>query len=48
MAAPLRTIDYLVDTGDMVELRGERYRRSRVRGVINVGGLKAHPRRSRR
>src|SRR3989449_4848443 len=33
-----------VDTGDMVELRGDRYyfvgRRS---GIINVGGLKVHP-----
>lgn len=36
--------DGFVDTGDMVERRGERYyflgRRS---GVINVGGLKVHP-----
>jgi acyl-CoA synthetase (AMP-forming)/AMP-acid ligase II len=33
-----------VDTGDMVELRGERYHFvGRRGGVINVGGLKAHP-----
>jgi len=36
--------DGFVDTGDIVELRGDRYyflgRRS---GVINVGGLKVHP-----
>jgi acyl-coenzyme A synthetase/AMP-(fatty) acid ligase len=36
--------DGFVDTGDLVELRGDRYyflgRRS---GVINVGGLKVHP-----
>jgi acyl-coenzyme A synthetase/AMP-(fatty) acid ligase len=33
-----------VDTGDMVELRGDRYHFvGRRGGVINVGGLKAHP-----
>jgi len=33
-----------VDTGDMVELRGERYYfLGRRGGVINVGGLKVHP-----
>jgi len=36
--------DGFVDTGDMVELRGERYHFvGRRGGVINVGGLKAHP-----
>ena len=33
-----------VDTGDMVELRGERYYFvGRKGGIINVGGLKVHP-----
>lgn len=33
-----------VDTGDIVELRGERfYFLGRTNGVINVGGLKVHP-----
>jgi acyl-coenzyme A synthetase/AMP-(fatty) acid ligase len=33
-----------VDTGDIVELRGERfYFVGRTNGVINVGGLKVHP-----
>jgi acyl-coenzyme A synthetase/AMP-(fatty) acid ligase len=33
-----------VDTGDMVELRGGRYHFvGRRGGIINVGGLKAHP-----
>ena len=33
-----------VDSGDMVELRGERYHFvGRRGGIINVGGLKAHP-----
>ncbi|MFI5000555.1 MAG: AMP-binding protein [Reyranellales bacterium] len=33
-----------IDTGDMVELRGERYYFiGRREGVINVGGLKVHP-----
>jgi len=36
--------DGFVDTGDMVERRGERYHFvGRRGGVINVGGLKAHP-----
>ncbi|MDR3506755.1 MAG: fatty acid--CoA ligase family protein [Caulobacteraceae bacterium] len=33
-----------VDTGDMVELRGDRYHfTGRRGGIINVGGLKVHP-----
>jgi acyl-coenzyme A synthetase/AMP-(fatty) acid ligase len=33
-----------VDTGDIVELRGNRYYfLGRITGVINVGGLKVHP-----
>jgi acyl-coenzyme A synthetase/AMP-(fatty) acid ligase len=36
--------DGFVDSGDMVELRGDRYHFvGRRNGVINVGGLKAHP-----
>ncbi|HVN02209.1 MAG TPA: long-chain fatty acid--CoA ligase [Caulobacteraceae bacterium] len=36
--------DGFVDTGDMVERRGERYLFvGRRGGIINVGGLKAHP-----
>jgi acyl-CoA synthetase (AMP-forming)/AMP-acid ligase II len=36
--------DGFVDTGDMVELRGERYYFvGRRDGTINVGGLKVHP-----
>jgi acyl-coenzyme A synthetase/AMP-(fatty) acid ligase len=36
--------DGFVDTGDMVELRGDRYYFvGRKDGVINVGGLKVHP-----
>ncbi|HZZ88240.1 MAG TPA: fatty acid--CoA ligase family protein [Caulobacteraceae bacterium] len=43
-AAPLFDADGFVDTGDMVELRGERYHFvGRRGGVINVGGLKVHP-----
>ena len=43
-AGPLRSDDGFVDTGDMVELRGERYHFvGRRGGVINVGGLKVHP-----
>jgi len=42
--AVLTDQDGFVDTGDMVELRGERYvfvgRRG---GIINIGGLKVHP-----
>jgi acyl-coenzyme A synthetase/AMP-(fatty) acid ligase len=41
---PLKDKDGFVDTGDVLELRGDRYffvgRRD---GVINVGGLKVHP-----
>jgi acyl-CoA synthetase (AMP-forming)/AMP-acid ligase II len=40
----LADADGFVDTGDMVELRGDRYHFvGRRGGVINVGGLKAHP-----
>lgn len=43
-APPLQDADGFVDTGDMVELRGDRYvfvgRRG---GIINVGGSKVHP-----
>ena len=36
--------DGFVDTGDMLELRGERYHfAGRRGGIINVGGLKIHP-----
>jgi acyl-coenzyme A synthetase/AMP-(fatty) acid ligase len=36
--------DGFVDTGDMVELRSDRYYfTGRRDGVINVGGLKVHP-----
>jgi acyl-coenzyme A synthetase/AMP-(fatty) acid ligase len=43
-AGPLRDADGFVDSGDMVELRGDRYHFvGRRNGVINVGGLKAHP-----
>jgi acyl-coenzyme A synthetase/AMP-(fatty) acid ligase len=36
--------DGFVDTGDLVELRGERYYfKGRREGVINIGGLKVHP-----
>jgi len=43
-AAPLSADDGFVDTGDMVELRGDRYHfAGRKGGVINVGGLKVHP-----
>jgi acyl-CoA synthetase (AMP-forming)/AMP-acid ligase II len=36
--------DGFVDTGDMVELRGDRYYFvGRREGIINVGGLKVHP-----
>ncbi|HUC64669.1 MAG TPA: fatty acid--CoA ligase family protein [Stellaceae bacterium] len=41
---PLRDRDGFVDTGDLVEQRGERYYFvGRTDGVINVGGLKVHP-----
>jgi acyl-coenzyme A synthetase/AMP-(fatty) acid ligase len=40
----LRDPDGFVDTGDMLELRGDRYYFvGRRDGVINVGGLKVHP-----
>jgi len=36
--------DGFIDTGDMVELRGDRYHFvGRRDGVINVGGIKVHP-----
>lgn len=41
---PLRDSDDFVDTGDMLELRDNRYYFiGRRDGVINVGGLKVHP-----
>jgi len=41
---PLANPDGFVDTGDMLELRGDRYYFvGRRDGVINVGGLKVHP-----
>src|SRR6202048_3300044 len=43
-AAALTDADGYVDTGDMVELRGDRYHFvGRRGGIINIGGLKAHP-----
>ena len=43
-AAPLTDIEGFVDTGDMVELRGDRYYFvGRRGGIINIGGLKVHP-----
>jgi acyl-coenzyme A synthetase/AMP-(fatty) acid ligase len=40
----LREEDGFVDTGDMVELRGDRYYfTGRREGLINVGGQKVHP-----
>src|ERR1700722_2714559 len=43
-AAALADADGFVDTGDMVELRGERYHFvGRRGGIINIGGLKVHP-----
>jgi len=43
-AAPLTDRDGFVDTGDMVELRGDRYYFvGRRGGIINIGGLKVHP-----
>jgi acyl-CoA synthetase (AMP-forming)/AMP-acid ligase II len=36
--------DGFVDTGDMIEQRGERcYFTGRKGGIINIGGLKVHP-----
>jgi len=43
-AAPLRDADGFVDTGDIIEQRGERcYFAGRRGGIINVGGNKVHP-----
>jgi acyl-CoA synthetase (AMP-forming)/AMP-acid ligase II len=43
-ASPLTDRDGFVDTGDMVEQRGDRlYFVGRRGGVINVGGAKVHP-----
>jgi acyl-CoA synthetase (AMP-forming)/AMP-acid ligase II len=43
-APPLRSGDGFVDTGDILERRGERYYFvGRRGGIINVGGLKVHP-----
>ena len=43
-AAPLRDPDGYFDSGDMVELRGDRVHFvGRRGGIINVGGLKVHP-----
>jgi acyl-CoA synthetase (AMP-forming)/AMP-acid ligase II len=43
-AAALADTDGFVDTGDMVELRGDRYHFvGRRGGIINIGGLKVHP-----
>jgi acyl-coenzyme A synthetase/AMP-(fatty) acid ligase len=42
--AALTDSDGFVDTGDMVELRGDRYHFvGRRGGIINIGGLKVHP-----
>ena len=42
--AALTDGDGFVDTGDMVELRGDRYHFvGRRGGIINIGGLKVHP-----
>jgi acyl-coenzyme A synthetase/AMP-(fatty) acid ligase len=41
---PLKDADGFIDTGDMLERRGDRYYFvGRRDGVINVGGLKVHP-----
>ena len=43
-AASLTDRDGFVDTGDIVELRGDRYYFvGRRGGIINIGGLKVHP-----
>ena len=43
-AGALTDSDGFVDTGDMVELRGNRYHFvGRRGGIINIGGLKVHP-----
>jgi acyl-CoA synthetase (AMP-forming)/AMP-acid ligase II len=42
--APLADDEGFVDTGDIVELRGDRYVfAGRKGGIINIGGLKVHP-----
>jgi acyl-coenzyme A synthetase/AMP-(fatty) acid ligase len=42
--AALTDADGFVDSGDMVELRGDRYHFvGRRGGIINIGGLKVHP-----
>jgi acyl-coenzyme A synthetase/AMP-(fatty) acid ligase len=42
--APLRGEDGFVDTGDMVEMGGDRlFFAGRRGGIINIGGLKVHP-----
>jgi acyl-coenzyme A synthetase/AMP-(fatty) acid ligase len=42
--SPVADTEGFVDTGDIVQLRGERYYfLGRKSGVINVGGLKVHP-----
>jgi acyl-coenzyme A synthetase/AMP-(fatty) acid ligase len=42
--AALTNTDGFVDTGDIVELRGDRYYFvGRRGGIINIGGLKVHP-----
>ena len=43
-APALTDADGFVDSGDMVELRGDRYHFvGRRGGIINIGGLKVHP-----
>jgi acyl-coenzyme A synthetase/AMP-(fatty) acid ligase len=43
-APPLADAEGFVDTGDMVELRGDRYHFiGRRGGIINIGGSKVHP-----
>jgi acyl-coenzyme A synthetase/AMP-(fatty) acid ligase len=43
-APPLADAEGYVDTGDMVELRGQRYHFvGRRGGIITIGGLKVHP-----
>jgi len=43
-AGALTDAEGFVDTGDMVELRGDRYHFvGRRGGIINIGGLKVHP-----
>ena len=43
-SGPLKDAEGFVDTGDVLELRDDRYYFvGRRDGVINVGGLKVHP-----